>query len=68
MAIQNNGADDQSITVSNKFASSVNIPTVATNEVTFLTPKIISSIEYWSIFSGNITIGKSRIYRMTVSS
>ncbi|MGO9736949.1 MAG: PHP domain-containing protein [Desulfomonilaceae bacterium] len=39
LAIQNNGADDQLLQRAISFASSVNIPTVATNEVSFLTPK-----------------------------
>ena len=39
LAIQNNCADDQLLQCAISFASSVNIPTVATNQVTFLTPK-----------------------------
>ena len=39
LAIQNNCADDQLLQCAISFASSVNIPTVATNEVTFLTPQ-----------------------------
>jgi DNA-directed DNA polymerase III PolC len=39
LAIQNNCADDQLLQCAISFASSVNIPTVATNEVTFLAPQ-----------------------------